>query len=912
MKNSIVTFWKNLSVIICLLIGVNNVYAQVSSDTPGDWNVGTNWTGDAVPGNVVVNINHTMNINIGLNLSSGAVYSFNANSSGAGNLNLGSGSVVHINADVTFNGSGNNLNGGVIYVHNGHTLTINSAINEAGTSIIIEEGASFIITGNLTNNGGNIQVDGSLAVTGHYDGQNKEAQITGSGSFTTTGHMVGMNGSTVFGVPNPNCSGGCSGRDLAGNGCINYNRPATINPASTSSCLGASVNFTATFDASGLTVEYQWESRTLDGVYAPILGATLVSYTASPSVSTVYRIKVSSKLNSGDDFCYTYSTGVTITVTSCPNNWTGTTSTAWNLASNWSLGSVPTNTSTVIIPATVTSTRMPEISATFNIGSLENNGTITSAGSSTLNVYGNIINNGTITTAPSATSTINMVGTTAQTIGGTSPTTIQNLNINNLAGVSLLNDLTINGTLSLTSGVLTTNNNLTINFNLGGNIGYSASDAGSILGNVSGVRNLSDRSHYISVPFEGITSGDINTSTPIQSGAGYWLMSSKKYDTQGWTAITNTVTNLSPVSGYSLAMFSPATITMTGSYTHGATYNSGDYANTIPVAMTNGVYFMIGNPYPSTLDWDNESGWTKTNINDAIYFWNPTTNSVASYVDGAQTNGGTRYIPAMQAFLVKVTGIVTEGDFASVAVNNNARVLTATPATYFRTSSNQLARLLVKNAAGTMVDETVVRADDVATCDFDSDADASKIKGGLALYTKTVGSTEEYSINTLPITGPEMLVPLNLKVSVAGLYTIECSEYSVPGYSLILEDKQTASYTLLDNSTVYTINANTTDNTDRFVLRFRAGLTTGVVSGNSSTLQISTYDNQLMLNAGAVQTDKGTIRIYDASGLAVMELKDQSIVSGIQVIALPGLTQGLYIAKIEVDGTTYVGKVVLK
>jgi hypothetical protein len=38
----------------------------------------------------------------------------------------------------------------------------------------------------------------------------------------------------------------------------------------------------------------------------------------------------------------------TATVAICQNIWTGTTSTAWNVATNWSLGNVPTSTSTIV------------------------------------------------------------------------------------------------------------------------------------------------------------------------------------------------------------------------------------------------------------------------------------------------------------------------------------------------------------------------------------------------------------------------------------------------------------------------------------------------------------------------------------------------------------------------------------
>jgi autotransporter-associated beta strand protein len=88
-----------------------------------------------------------------------------------------------------------------------------------------------------------------------------------------------------------------------------------------------------------------------------------------------------------------------------------------------------------------------------------NAGTFTST-SSTLNLAGTFTNNGTFT---SNSGTVVFNGTSAQTIGGTSTSSFNNLTVNNSSGVSLGIAETINGTLTLTSGVLQLGNyNLTL------------------------------------------------------------------------------------------------------------------------------------------------------------------------------------------------------------------------------------------------------------------------------------------------------------------------------------------------------------------------------------------------------------------------------------------------------------------
>ena len=148
------------------------------------------------------------------------------------------------------------------------------------------------------------------------------------------------------------------------------------------------------------------------------------------------------------------------------SSWTGNTSTAWNDSTNWSTSAIPTSSDDVIIPASVTN--MPVISGTTYVNSLTNNGNITFTSGSILNVYGNITNTDTINTVSGSTITFN--GSSIQSITGVP--ILYNVVINS-TGVSLASPVTVNGTLYLTNGVLTTNSHLTINFDNVGNIGYN-------------------------------------------------------------------------------------------------------------------------------------------------------------------------------------------------------------------------------------------------------------------------------------------------------------------------------------------------------------------------------------------------------------------------------------------------------
>ncbi|MCX6120382.1 MAG: T9SS type A sorting domain-containing protein [Ignavibacteriales bacterium] len=61
---------------------------------------------------------------------------------------------------------------------------------------------------------------------------------------------------------------------------------------------------------------------------------------------------------------------------------------------------------------------------------------------------------------------------------------------------------------------------------------------------------------------------------------------------------------------------------------------------------------LVGNPTPSTINWDASSGWTKTNMDGTIYIWDPATSGYKSW-NGTTGNLGSGKIAPFQAFWVK-------------------------------------------------------------------------------------------------------------------------------------------------------------------------------------------------------------------------------------------------------------------
>jgi len=134
---------------------------------------------------------------------------------------------------------------------------------------------------------------------------------------------------------------------------------------------------------------------------------------------------------------------------------------------------------------------------------------------------------------------------------------------------------------------------------------------------------------------------------------------------------------------------------------------------------------LVGNPYPSPVDWLMETGWDKSDIVDAKYIWNPSNNNYTIFLGGSTPtgiNGGTQYIPSNQGFWVQAY------QNGSISIDNTTRVgiMTSTPDYYKNSNANSQELRLIASGNG-YSDETMIRFIPEATSEFDITADASKL-----------------------------------------------------------------------------------------------------------------------------------------------------------------------------------------
>ena len=201
--------------------------------------------------------------------------------------------------------------------------------------------------------------------------------------------------------------------------------------------------------------------------------------------------------------------------------------------------------------------------------------------------------------------------------------------------------------------------------------------------------------------------------------------------TQYWDNIVPLNVSIIPGKGYSLLLHnigggnpsqSPNNpIIYTGKLNNGPVGTDNNITNTSGTDATLNGFNLVGNPYPCAIDWDAATGWTKTNVNNAIYFFKE--NQYASYVNGTGTNGGTQYIPSLQGFFVRRNQ--SAFGTGTLKMDNNVRVHNTT--SFYKSLNSDLLRLKV--TGNSFNDETVIRFNDAASSGFDGNMDAYKLFG---------------------------------------------------------------------------------------------------------------------------------------------------------------------------------------
>lgn len=273
-------------------------------------------------------------------------------------------------------------------------------------------------------------------------------------------------------------------------------------------------------------------------------------------------------------------------------------------------------------------------------------------------------------------------GDVAQNTGSGLPQNVDNLRIENSNGVSLANSVRANGTLFLTDGILTVGDGLSLiadNKDISnGELRYQLE-----IGGQAGYRLLSspintDLDNFLS---EILTQGfnGASLSGDLQPNVLWYDESVPGTDNQRWRAPTNSSNSAVPGRGYHVYMFDdvagdsryneplPYTLDVVGQENEGAG-GTVDLQVTYTAEADTG-WNLVGNPFGAAIDWNNNAGWNKENIDETIYIWDPNTNQYKTW-NGFTGDIADGIIAPFQGFWVKANSENPE-----LQVNQNAKTV---------------------------------------------------------------------------------------------------------------------------------------------------------------------------------------------------------------------------------------------
>ncbi|MCZ2247691.1 MAG: T9SS type A sorting domain-containing protein [Bacteroidia bacterium] len=285
-----------------------------------------------------------------------------------------------------------------------------------------------------------------------------------------------------------------------------------------------------------------------------------------------------------------------------------------------------------------------------------------------------------------------------------------------------------------------------------------------------------------------VTNANVDDITP---GTGYWVYLGTGY--------VSTLDILMDVTG-------PTT---KGFFDFGVTFSSSG-------SLDDDGFNMVANPYPSAIDWDSPS-WTKTNVEDAIYFWQTDLHQYATYISGVGVNGASNLIPSSQGFFVKTNNL-------SCALQANENVKVAGNPVFIK-SSGALSNgsiLRMKVEGNNFKDEAVLRFAQDASVGFDGKMDAYKLYSTNTDVPSIgiVTANKDLSVNTLPNDLAEILVPLRVTVGVSGNYSLSFDGLDIfdNASCVVFEDLKTGSKTDIHNVGTYQFYMDNNTTAPRFMI----------------------------------------------------------------------------------------------
>lgn len=653
---------------------------------------------------------------------------------------------------------------------------------------------------------------------------------------------------------------------------------------STFACTSAPLNLTATGVFADVANTFTWS---VNGIAVGGPTDNVFSQTFAPNdvVSVAYT-----PVTQGCLGVPALATPLTITGFS-QGIWLGTASTNFNDGNNWCGGIVPTaaDDAYIINAAAIGAVFQPSVSTTASVKDLwvASGGSLTLAANATMNVNGNFVQLGNLSAsnakvlfAGSGTHSLLGVGIRVADVELASGKTLK------VAG-----NVSVSGTIALgTSAIFDNGANRDVVLlsaptspaTVVGTGRLAALPAGAqYIGNMRVQRYVPEKNAYrfMSMPVQDVTLAQLKQNTfvysiirtnpdfdnhPNPSPTLYWYIETVAGGlNSGWRTTNNINYTFETGRGYQVLVAGDRNLLTNSGKNLGPQGESsavtlnfsgvphqGDVS--LPITYTTSVatadgWNLVGNPYASEIDWDSPE-WTKTNIEPAIWFFDPgtsntelttTAGSYITYLPGVGCTMGRancNIIASSQGFWVRSTAtgaslVAKEG--VKTAANHFAN---------FRRDNTVLENLkvnLVKD--GELLDNVIVAFNERATAGYDNGMEAAKLMNSRNNLYISINANQPLAISTFPY-ADTIIVPLEARVAEGGTYqlNIATNELALNNWDIYVKNPLT--------QTLYPINQGANGN----------GVSQAMVANSPSVYQLILVYKKNTSNVSATATNGTT------------------------------------------------------
>lgn len=356
--------------------------------------------------------------------------------------------------------------------------------------------------------------------------------------------------------------------------------------------------------------------------------------------------------------------------------------------------------------------------------------------------------------------------------------------------------------------------------------------------------------------------------------------------------------------------YSPTTHYFTGALNTGDDY---------PGTVTGSRFYLVGNPYPSSIDWEHNEWQTSSNpednhrngleCTDGKYdYWvfrdgASGGNYMVGNSGGVYSSGLSKDIPPMQGFFVQANS-------GGGVFNIVPRVCVHGSQSWVKSAAvqNNVLRLELTTNKNSFRDEVMI--------DFNSQysGEGGSYKFGSMYYDApelwSVKNGNNYTIDRYKEVTSGLAVHISAKCGVAGTYTLTATNIGDFNLSNIvyLEDLKTGNKTDLKAVGSYSFTGNPNDNKDRFRVTFAeiAGADEPVAE---KPVYIFSYGNEVYINANSLTAGDCAVYIYDAVGRMVYRGNYVPVAGNHRFTTLA--TPGAYVVKVISKSGIVTEKIVI-